>query len=200
MGDFLIFERFVWMDRQVRQKRYPNARKLAERFELSCKTAQRNIAFMRDRLAEPHHLQHYMASWVLIARCRLRNDWRKLYLARMSDFSIQQESFVPRPPDQWQHLLEGAFGIFQAPETVTVALRFNPFRARWIREQHWHPDQTITHLDDGGLELSFPVADFREVKLKILQFGADVEVVAPEELRREVQEEVEKMVKLYQKK
>ena len=50
MGDFLVFERFVWFDTQVRQKRFPNARKLADRFELSRKTAQRNIEYMRDRL------------------------------------------------------------------------------------------------------------------------------------------------------
>lgn len=321
MGDFLVFERFVWLDRQVRQKRFPNARKLADHFELSRKTAQRNIDFMRDRLiapfeydpskkgyyyldetfelphflatqeeilsvllarnllsytaggfisrainrfgkklfaatghfgltadqmdkafsatwhgyapahgdlfrqvadallkrhlirftyrspgtgqkthrlAEPHHLQHYMASWVLIAWCHLRNDWRKLYLARMTDVTIEPETFDPKPTDQWKHLLEGAFGIFQAQESVPVILRFTPFRARWIKEQFWHPAQTMTHLDDGSLELSLPVADFREIKLKILQFGADVEVITPEELRDEVQDEIKKMIKLYQ--
>lgn len=320
MGEFLVFERFVWFDRQVRRKRFPNARKLAAHFELSRRTAQRNIAFMRDRLiapleydaskkgyyypdetyelprfpitqeeilsvllarnllsytaggfisraidgfgkklftetgrfgltadrmdkafsstwhgyapaqgdlfrqvadallkqhlirftyrspgtgektrrlAEPHHLQHYMASWVLIAWCRLRGDWRKLYLARMSDVSVEPETFTPKPADRWRHLLEGAFGIFQAKETVRVVLRFTPFRARWIKEQIWHPDQTMTRLDDGGLELSFFVADFREVKMKILQFGADVEVIEPDELRREVRKEIEKMAKIY---
>jgi len=149
------------------------------------------------RLAEPHHLQHYMASWVLIAWCRLRNDWRKLYLARMTDVLVEPETFNPKPDDQWRHLLEDAFGIFQAKETVIAVLRFTPFRARWIKEQLWHPDQTITCLDDGSLELSFPVADFREIKLKILQFGADVEVISPEELRQEVRKEIEKMAKTY---
>jgi len=149
------------------------------------------------RLAEPHHLQHYMASWVLIACCRLRNDWRKLYLACMSDVIVEPETFDPKPTDQWQHLLESAFGIFQAQETIPVVLRFTPFRARWIKEQFWHPDQTMTRLDDGSLELSFPVADFREIKLKILQFGADVEVISPEELRREVRQEIEKMATIY---
>jgi hypothetical protein len=37
MGDFLAFERFVWFDTQVRQKRFSNARKLADHFELSRK-------------------------------------------------------------------------------------------------------------------------------------------------------------------
>jgi predicted DNA-binding transcriptional regulator YafY len=40
------------------------------------------------RRVEPHHLQHYMASWVLTAWCHNRCDWRKFYLARMRDFSV----------------------------------------------------------------------------------------------------------------
>ena len=41
MGNYLILERFVWFDRQVKAERYPNAGTLAEHFELSRKTAQR---------------------------------------------------------------------------------------------------------------------------------------------------------------
>jgi predicted DNA-binding transcriptional regulator YafY len=115
----------------------------------------------------------------------------------MTHVLVEPETFDPKPDDQWKHLLQGAFGIFQAKETVTAVLRFTPFRARWIKEQIWHPHQTMTHLDDGGLELSLPVADFREIKLKILQFGADVEVISPEELRQEVRKEIEKMTKIY---
>ena len=53
MGDFVKFERFVWFDRQIRKQRYPNARNLAGHFEVSHKTAQRSIDFMRDRLIAP---------------------------------------------------------------------------------------------------------------------------------------------------
>jgi predicted DNA-binding transcriptional regulator YafY len=50
---------------------------------------------------------------------------------------------------------------------------------------------------DGSLVLRIPVSDFREVKLRILQYGADVEVIAPAELRQEIAEEIGLMVKLY---
>jgi hypothetical protein len=76
---------------------------------------------------------------------------------------------------------------------VEITLRFTPFRTRWIREQLWHPFQKITHLADGSLELSFPVADFREVKMKILQFGAHVKVIQPAALREEIREEIQKL-------
>lgn len=320
MGNYPIFERIVWFDQKVRNGEFPNASKLAKHFELSSKTAQRNIDFMRDRLAapleynatqkgyfyseqtfglpylqttqeeilsiliarnllsrtaggvisrsinrfgkklfaatgdfgltesrmeesfsstwtgyspahsetfrlvadallkprvlrfaytspgtdqkserqvEPYHLQHYMASWVLTAWCRLRGEWRKFLLARMDNLVVFDETFKPRPIKEWKHLIDDAFGIFQTGKHTLVTLRFTPFRARWIREQIWHPKQILKELADGSLELSFPVADFREVKLKVLQFGADVEVVAPEALRKEVQMEIQKMATVY---
>jgi len=53
MGTKNIYERFVWFDNQVRARKYPNATSLAEQFEISTKTAQRDIDFMRDRLLCP---------------------------------------------------------------------------------------------------------------------------------------------------
>lgn len=320
MTNFPQFERFLWLDDQLRDNRFPNASKLADHFELSVKTAQRNIAHFRDRLlapveydpekkgyyyadntfelpylqatqeeilaillarhlltysvegfisqqiarlgarlfaatrrmgitetaitegfsatwtgyspaasdtfrhvswallnrrllsisyrspaggqsttrtVEPHHLQHYMASWVLIAFCRLRNQWRKFYLARMESVTLEPDAFEACPADQWRHLLEGSWGIFQGDPSVPVTLKFNAFRARWIQEQMWHPDQQMKPTEDGGILLTLPVSDFREIKMKILQFGADVEVLEPEELRREILEEIWRMKGIY---
>ncbi len=149
------------------------------------------------REAEPHHLQHYMANWVLVAFCRNRCAWRKFFLSRMGSIEVLEEVFARRPSEEWWPLLEDSFGIFQGPRTVQVTLRFTPFRARWIREQHWHPEQEMRMLPDAGLDLSFPVADFREVKMKILQFGADVKVLAPKELAEEVGEEIGRMGRVY---
>jgi len=49
----LAYERYNWFHGQIKAGRYPNARKLAEKFELSEKQAQREIEFIRDRLGAP---------------------------------------------------------------------------------------------------------------------------------------------------
>lgn len=323
MALFPQMERVFWFDGQLKRRRYPNAARLAEKFEVSGKTAQRDIALLRDRLmapieydpfhkgyhytadhfelpylpasqhevlcllaarqllqhaaggfisreleslgeklfaaagevglnpvtvarafsatwsgytpaheeafrqtawalvkrrliaftyrsprtdevtlrtAEPHHLQHYMASWVLISWCHHRRAWRKFYLARMTNLTILDQTFEPRPETQWRPLLESAFGLFQGGKPTRVTLRFCPFRARWIRQQHWHPDQILAEQPDGCLELTLPVADFREIKMRILQFGADCEVIAPAALRDEIRAEIDKMAKVYRQK
>jgi predicted DNA-binding transcriptional regulator YafY len=53
MGEQIFLERFLWFDQQLRQSLYPNAAHLAERFEISAKTAQRSIEYFRDRLQAP---------------------------------------------------------------------------------------------------------------------------------------------------
>ena len=322
MAEHLKIERYQWFDQQVRSGNFPNGHTLARHFELSDKTARRNIEFMRDRLGapleydmqrkgyfyaddsfslpnlqatqnellaillarnllsesaggfisreiasfglrlfstigafglsrerideafssnwnghtptesavfgavadallqqhvirfdyhsprhdgesirlvEPHHLQHYLGSWMLIAFCRTAGDWRKFNLSRMAQLHTPGETFPLRPRSEWGAQLEGAFGIFQGTHRTEVVLRFTSHRARWIRQQHWHVDQRIEEQPDGGLHLSFPVADFREIKLRILQFGAEVEVLEPPELRKEIEEEIVRMVELYGK-
>ncbi len=53
MSSKVIYERFLWFNDQVKAKKYPNSRTLADKFELSPKTAQRDIEFIRDRLRAP---------------------------------------------------------------------------------------------------------------------------------------------------
>jgi predicted DNA-binding transcriptional regulator YafY len=53
MGEKLYVERCVWFDNEIRIGRYPNATTLAAKFEISPKTAQRTIDYLRDRLHAP---------------------------------------------------------------------------------------------------------------------------------------------------
>ena len=315
----LVFERYLWIDGEIRKERYPNARCLAEEFEISKRTAQRNIEFMRNNLnaplfydparrgytyetpfslpelplsqkellavllvqslisstdngylaqavqvlgkklfqkngdigiearriiqcfsalwhgyapcdpdvfqpvsqallssrllsirysspnrnkttsrtIEPHHLQHYMGSWVLLAWCRLRKDWRRFYLSRMKKVKLLDEPFERRPASTWRPLIKSGFGIFQGPDTFKVTIRFSPLMAKWVREQVWHPDQKREECRDGSLILTVPAADLREIKMKVMQFGAEAEVLAPEELKEMISEEAKRLLAKY---
>jgi predicted DNA-binding transcriptional regulator YafY len=53
VGEQLFLERFVWFDNETRRERFPNASKLAVKFEITTKTAQRSIDYFRDRLLAP---------------------------------------------------------------------------------------------------------------------------------------------------
>jgi predicted DNA-binding transcriptional regulator YafY len=71
------------------------------------------------RQVEPHHLQHYMGSWVLIAYCRQRQDWRKFFLSRMRDLQSLTQIFAcaswPTPPCLFLEFLSPVAERFGCP-------------------------------------------------------------------------------------
>jgi len=53
MSSGIFFERYLWFLKEIKNNKYPCARRLAEQFEVSLKTAQRSVEFMRDRMNMP---------------------------------------------------------------------------------------------------------------------------------------------------
>ncbi|MDZ4163995.1 MAG: WYL domain-containing protein [Smithellaceae bacterium] len=149
------------------------------------------------RMAEPHHLVNYMGNWHLIAFCRVRQDWRDFLLSRLSDCTVSEGNFTPRPESAWKPFLTDTFGIFQNRECFPVTIKFSPVRSRWIRGQIWHPDQRTEELLGGALRLTIPVSHEAEIMMEILKHGAHVEVLEPKWLRDKVKKEINKMTKKY---
>jgi hypothetical protein len=49
----VALHRLQWIDAEIRAARYPNARRVAERFEISHRQAQRDFEYLRDSLGAP---------------------------------------------------------------------------------------------------------------------------------------------------
>lgn len=95
------------------------------------------------------------------------------------------------PEEQFYH---GAFG---KDLDKIVKLYVSPKQAYYIKERKWHEDQQITDLPDGGIEISFPIGNYYEIKRWILGQGRHVKVLAPDELRIQVEEELQAALGLY---
>jgi proteasome accessory factor B len=67
-----------------------------------------------------------------------------------------------------------------------VRLRFAPSVAARVREATWHPTQVVEEAADGSLVWRARVAGTVEIRLWILSWGDEVEVLAPEALREDV--------------
>lgn len=46
-------QRLLWIDKQIRENKYPNTSQIAEKFEITPKTAQRDLDFLRDTMKLP---------------------------------------------------------------------------------------------------------------------------------------------------
>ena len=95
-------------------------------------------------------------------------------------------------------LLQRAWGVMYGEDLQTVTLRFAPgIAARRVKETVWHPSQKLRDLEDGRVEWSAQVGDWLEMLPWIRGWGADVEVVGPEELREALIGESRRLARQY---
>ncbi|MBN2090425.1 WYL domain-containing transcriptional regulator [candidate division KSB1 bacterium] len=150
-----------------------------------------------ERQVAPYHILNQSGSWYLIGYCHTRKEIRTFSLSRIQEITLTEEYFE-RPPDfDLQEYLGKSFRIIREGQPYLIQLKFSAYQARWIREKQWHPTQKLTPLADGSLLLELEVAGLSEVKRWILQYGAEVEVLAPQELREEMKKEIDKMKMIY---
>jgi predicted DNA-binding transcriptional regulator YafY len=150
-----------------------------------------------ERLIDPLKLVNYQGRWYILAWCRLRESRRMFHLARIiatEPTDTRVEHTLP-PGDDW---LTGSFGIFKgdASTRYTAEIIFTGTAADIVRHQRWHPDQILTETAEG-LILQLPVADDRELLMKVLQFGHQARIIKPKELHQKISSEIEKMIGLY---
>lgn len=146
-----------------------------------------------SREVSPLRLDHYRGNWYLRAWCHVRDDWRRFALERIEQPEVVAAAavFPQSEPDAT------AFGVFDRSAGQRAVLRFGAERARWIADEEWHPDQQQRWLGDGRFELEVPFGDPTELILDILRYGPDVEVVAPDSLRRLVAERLRQALSQY---
>jgi predicted DNA-binding transcriptional regulator YafY len=97
-----------------------------------------------------------------------------------------------------RHFASG-YGIFAGSDTQEAVLLFNATRARWVSRETWHPKQDGKLQLDGTYLLKFPYSREPELVMDILKYGADVEVLAPDSLRKAVAEQHAQAAGLYRK-
>jgi CRISPR-associated endonuclease/helicase Cas3 len=110
----------------------------------------------------------------------------------LSDF-VMPEDFDPTA------LLEDAWGIWYTNEpAVEVVLKFAPRVRRRVMETRWHRNQADPEvLEDGSVIWRCRIAEPREMLPWVRGWGADVEVLAPAEMRAEVRRNVREMATVY---
>ncbi len=81
-------------------------------------------------------------------------------------------------------------------ELVEVRLRFSHFVTKRVKETLWHPSQQINDTADG-CEWTAQIGDTLEIENWIRGWGADCEVLAPQELRQSMAQQARRLAHMY---
>lgn len=171
----------AWADRRLVQLRYRAAnRELTERVVA--------LYFLEVSRSEP-------AAYA-IGFDQLRGALRTFKIERIEQAELLDERYsIPDDFDPYNYLAS-SWGVMD-DATVEVRLRFAPNVAPRVRESVWHHSQRLHDLTDGGCEVTLQVGGIREIRSWVLSWGADVEVLAPPELRADIAAHAARMAALY---
>jgi proteasome accessory factor B len=139
-------------------------------------------ARVRPYLIEPSLQTHAL---YLIGHDETKDAIRTFKIDRIADVSLTPETFEP-PETSLERDLPRAWDIIADQPPVEVELRFRPSVAARVGEATWHPSQVVETERDGSLRWRATVSGTIEIRLWILSWGDDVEVLAPAELRDDV--------------
>lgn len=129
----------------------------------------------------------------------LRGAIRTFKLDRIRDAQLLDDRFTRPPASELRDQLPFAWGIWGDDDATKVVLRFTPRVARRIHESFWHATQRIEDLPDGGCVFTVHVGSLVEFTPWIRQWGADVEVIEPPELRSAIVRDLEAQLQQYRR-
>jgi predicted DNA-binding transcriptional regulator YafY len=143
---------------------------------------------------EPSALTHalYLMGWDESRKAR-----RTFKVERIISASLTPDSFEPPPGAATARDLLRAWDVIADEDPVRVVIRFSPSVAKRAAETRWHPSQELEDQPDGSLIWRGQVAGMREIKIWILGWGADAEVLEPPDLRNDIAAEFAKAAAVY---
>ena len=166
----------AWADRRVVEFEYEGAAYEGRAGEVSRRTVQ-------PWLIEPSLRTHalYLIGWD-----EGRGGMRTFKIERIRSVSVAPRSFDRPEQASLEAELRKGWDIIADQAPVEVRLRFSTAVADRVLETRWHPAQRTERQADGSLVWSTIVSGTIEIRLWILEWGDEVEVLAPATLRDDV--------------
>lgn len=168
-----------------------------ERKRVSLRYYHRDKCEVNDREVSPIRLVHYRENWLLDAWCHWRQELRSFALDAIQHVELTDVSAKEVAKEVLAEHFQSGYGIYAGKADKWAVLKFSKTRAQYVSLERWHAKQASTWLADGSYQLEVPYSKDRELVMDILRFGADVEVLAPPELREQVRDQLRAAAKIY---
>jgi predicted DNA-binding transcriptional regulator YafY len=122
---------------------------------------------------------------------------RTFKLERVHRAELTEEPFEVPTDFDGPALLRRAWGVMYGDaEPTHVKLRFSHFVSKRVRETRWHASEVHTETTEG-LVWEADIGDVTEIRPWIRGWGADCEVLEPDPLRKEMEREVKRLMRVY---
>ena len=147
----------------------------------------------------PYCVKYFRQRWYMLGDSDL--GLRLYSLDRFVDMEELDQTFeIPEDFDA-EEFFNKYFGVcLEDSPVVDVVIRVEDSQAKYFRSLPKHSSQKEADPIDGWTVFTYRLVPTFDFKQEILSYGADVEVLAPESLRKEMADIAVAMNKLYRKK
>ena len=147
----------------------------------------------------PYCVKYFRQRWYMLGDSDL--GLRVYSLDRFVDMEELDQTY--RIPEEFdaEEFFNKYFGVcLEENPVVDVVIRVEDSQAKYFRSLPKHSSQKEADPIDGWTVFTYRLVPTFDFKQEILSYGADVEVLAPESLRKEMADIAVAMNKLYRKK
>ena len=150
----------------------------------------------KESRIDPYHIANLQGEWYVFGVHHGHEDVRQFSMARIGKATLTEQRFAMPAGFDPEKLLSDTFARYAGDgEVKTVRILFDKEVAGWIEEREWQPRQTLKRRKTGDIELEFPAKGLYEVQRWVLSWGRWAKVLAPEELKTAVAEEIRTMAR-----
>ena len=154
----------------------------------------------------PYAVKESAKRWYVIAYCKEREGLRVYGLDRVQSLEITGETFVMPKDFDIDEKFATSFGIYlPSGRGEKILFRTSAKEARYLRDLPLHSTQKEEHNDGNEVTFSIFVCTkdsygkfYNDLIMEFCKYGSRLEVIAPEDIRNAVAEELAKASSIYQ--
>ena len=170
---------------------------IADKKRLSILYYTRSKKTQKEREVSPLRLVCYRNRWYLDAWCHETDTLKTFSLACVRNAVLLTKASKPVALRQLEQELDRSYGLFSGGRLQIARIAVDSEMGVYVKDEVWHKDQKMEVSDDDSLVLEVPYASAKELSGQILRLGEHAKVLAPESLRRYVQQTLQGALSQY---
>ena len=154
---------------------------------------------VKQHIFSAYLLKEYHNRWYVIGFSSQKKQVITLSFDRIEALNHSTAAYYRDTQFNVQEYFQYSFGItqLQNEQPYKVVLSFTPQTAPYILSQPLHQSQTIIQSTDTEVIAELNVYITKELLMSILSFGAEVKVIAPAILQKQLKNEITRLRKVY---
>ena len=177
----------------------PILKAISEKRVLKFTYQKHGSKIISQNFLEPYLIKEAKNFWYVIGRRTNKGENKILTFAldRIVDLQLTDDNFSEAEIDKKNFFRDVVGVTLGEGKPEKVVLSFTPIQGKYIKTIPIHHSQKLLKENEKEIRVSLEVVITHELKMQMLSYGENVQVLQPESLAEQVKQSAKKMQELY---